>query len=94
MVTADATRLLCLHTPGTCEAFYRCASAPINEVSPADRTVDFDRVMRSAKENGGIEILGPPPFSSSRLHDNVRSIPLDRAHIDGAREVGEPSSRP
>lgn len=65
MVVADATRLLCLHTPGTCEAFYRGSSAPLNEVSLSDRTVDFDRVIRSAKENGGIEILGPPPFSSS-----------------------------
>jgi len=62
MVTADDTRLLCLHTPGSCEAFYRSASVPLDEVGDSDRTVDFDRVMRSARENGGIEILGPPPW--------------------------------
>jgi quercetin dioxygenase-like cupin family protein len=62
MVIADDTRLLCLHTPGSCEAFYRGASAPLDDVVEADRTVDFDRVMRSAQENGGIEILGPPPW--------------------------------
>lgn len=62
MVIADDTRLLFLHTPGSCEAFYRGASVPLDEVADSDRTVDFDRVMRSAHENGGIEILGPPPF--------------------------------
>ena len=64
MVTTDGTRLLCLHTPGGCEAFYRGASAALNEIADADRTVDFERVMRSAKDNGGIEIIGPPPFAS------------------------------
>ena len=64
MVSADGTRLLCLHTPGSCEAFYRGASVELTELTDADRTVDFERVMHSAKENGGIEILGPPPFAS------------------------------
>jgi quercetin dioxygenase-like cupin family protein len=64
MVVADDTRLLCMHTPGSCEAFYRGASVPLDELAGSDRTVDFDRVMRSAQENGGIEILGPPPFIS------------------------------
>jgi quercetin dioxygenase-like cupin family protein len=63
MVTADDTRLLCLHTPGSCEAFYRGASVALNEIADADRTVNFERVMRSAKDNGGIEIIGPPPFT-------------------------------
>ncbi len=62
MVVADDTRLLFLHTPGSCEAFYRGASVPLDDVADSDRTVDFDRVRRSAQENGGIEILGPPPF--------------------------------
>lgn len=65
MVLADNTRLLCLHTPGNCEAFYRGASAPLDELAHADRTVDFQRVMHSAQRNGGIEILGPPPFGSA-----------------------------
>lgn len=64
MVVADGTRLLCMHTPGSCEAFYRDASAPLGEIAPDDRTVDFGRVMRAAKENGGITIVGPPPFTA------------------------------
>jgi quercetin dioxygenase-like cupin family protein len=63
MAVADDTRLLCLHTPGSCEAFYRGASTPLDHVADSDRTVDFDRVRRSAQEYGGIEILGPPPFA-------------------------------
>lgn len=62
MVVADGTRLLCLHTPGTCEAFYLGASEPLTKLADVDRVVDFGRVMQSAKQNGGIEILGPPPF--------------------------------
>jgi quercetin dioxygenase-like cupin family protein len=62
MVLADGTRLLCLQVPGTCEAFYRGASVPLDDLADAERTVDFERVIRSAQENGGIEILGPPPF--------------------------------
>ena len=61
-VVSDGARILCLHTPGTCEAFYLGASEPID----ADTTsgpVDFDRVAASGQLNGGIEILGPPPFA-------------------------------
>jgi quercetin dioxygenase-like cupin family protein len=64
---ADGARLLCLHTPGCCEAFYRDASEPVSaddgrglEAGP----VDMRRVQSSAAKNGGIEILGPPPFGS------------------------------
>lgn len=64
LVTAEDTRLLCLHTPGSCEAFYRGASVALNEICDAERIVDFDRVRRSAKDNGGIEITGSPPFAS------------------------------
>ncbi len=63
---ADGARLLCLHTPGCCQAFYWDASEPV--ASEATRSihagpVDMARVHASAKKNGGIEILGPPPFS-------------------------------
>lgn len=57
-------RLLCLHTPGCCQAFYWDASEPVSsdcrgiDAGP----VDMSRVQASAKRNGGIEILGPPPF--------------------------------
>ena len=63
---AGGARLLCLHTPGCCQAFYRDASEPVPD---GDRRgtgagpVDMGRVQASAAKNGGIEILGPPPFS-------------------------------
>jgi quercetin dioxygenase-like cupin family protein len=63
-VTADATRVLCLHTPGICQAFYRDASVPLADGDAGNGEVDFDRVMDSARRNGGIEILGPPPFAA------------------------------
>ncbi|HEX4865569.1 MAG TPA: cupin domain-containing protein [Acidimicrobiales bacterium] len=62
----DGARLLCLHTPGCCQAFYWDASEPaatgesrVIESGP----VDMSRVQASAEKNGGIEILGPPPFN-------------------------------
>lgn len=63
LVLSDVARLLCLHTPGCCQAFYWDASEPISADRPASGAVDFARVQASAKENGGIEILGPPPFA-------------------------------
>lgn len=54
-VTAP-TRLLCVQTPGSGEAFYRLAS------EPAPTPVDFDRIRDAAMQTGAIEILGPPPF--------------------------------
>jgi quercetin dioxygenase-like cupin family protein len=63
MVTSPEARLLCLHTPGSCEAFYWDASEPITTEGAAPGEVDFDRVRASAERNGGIELLGPPPFA-------------------------------
>ncbi len=63
---ADGARLLCLHTPGCCQAFYWDASEPVSiddTRSINAGPVDMDRVQASAKKNGGIDILGPPPFS-------------------------------
>ncbi|GAA3824296.1 cupin domain-containing protein [Nocardioides panacisoli] len=65
MVVSPVARMLCLHTPGTCEAFYWDASEPVAGDGPATGAVDFDRVRASAERNGGIELLGPPPFSRS-----------------------------
>jgi quercetin dioxygenase-like cupin family protein len=62
LVTADHTRLLCLQTPGCCQAFYMGASEPLEAATT--RVVDFDRVRASGAANGGIEILGPPPFAT------------------------------
>ncbi len=62
---ADGARLLCLHTPGCCQAFYWGASEPVEEGddrAPGEGPVDMALVRASAAANGGIEILGPPPF--------------------------------
>jgi hypothetical protein len=42
-------------------AFYRGASEPAGAAGFGP--VDFDRIYASATKNGGIEILGPPPFT-------------------------------
>src|SRR5216683_1881512 len=62
LVTSQSARLLTLETPGSSEAFYRGASEPLTPSLEAAAPVDFDRVRASAARNGGIEILGPPPF--------------------------------
>jgi quercetin dioxygenase-like cupin family protein len=62
VVGPDGTRLLCLHTPGCCQAFYWDASEPAHNGDETGGTVDMSRVQASAQKNGGIEILGPPPF--------------------------------
>ena len=63
LVLSVVARLLCLHTPGCCQAFYWDASEPITADGAPPGSVDFARVQASAKQNGGIEILGPPPFA-------------------------------
>jgi quercetin dioxygenase-like cupin family protein len=62
MVVSKQVRMLCLHTPGSCDAFYLDASAPLGEIPEADRTIDPSVVQASAQRNPGIELLGPPPF--------------------------------
>jgi quercetin dioxygenase-like cupin family protein len=64
LVTTEHARLLCLHTPGCCEAFYWQASEPVDAAAPVTGVVDFERVQASAAQHGGIEILGPPPFAA------------------------------
>jgi quercetin dioxygenase-like cupin family protein len=62
LVTSETARVLCLETPASAEAFYRGASVPVSEVGDDD-PVDIGRLQESARRNGGIEIVGPPPFS-------------------------------
>jgi quercetin dioxygenase-like cupin family protein len=62
LVTSEVARILFLETPGSSEAFYRGASEPATPELEAAAPVDFARVRASAEQNGGIEILGPPPF--------------------------------
>ena len=61
MVLSDVARLITIQTPGSCEAFYHGASEPAG--TGGSGPVDFDRIYASAAKNGGIEILGPPPFA-------------------------------
>lgn len=63
LVVSRVERMLCLHTPGCCQAFYWDASEPISSGDDEPGPVDFARVQLSATKNGGIEILGPPPFA-------------------------------
>lgn len=63
LVTSGSARVLWLHTPATCEAFYLAASEPLT--ASTERVVDFDRVRAAAEDVGGIEILGPPPFAAA-----------------------------
>jgi quercetin dioxygenase-like cupin family protein len=55
------TRLLCMQTPGTGQAFFRHASEP-SAHDVIDGPVDFGRVQAAANECGGVQMLGPPPF--------------------------------
>ncbi len=63
MVTSEMARMLFLHTPGSCEAFYWNASQPLGRDDAASEQVDFDRVRAAARQHGGIDIIGPPPFA-------------------------------
>ncbi|MFP3578962.1 cupin domain-containing protein [Arthrobacter sp. SIMBA_036] len=64
-VLRDKTRILCFHTPGSSQAFYDGASEPLGPDIEA-HLVDFDRIRESGRANGGIEIVGPPPFPQPR----------------------------
>jgi quercetin dioxygenase-like cupin family protein len=64
LVVSDGARLLTLKTPGVGQEFYRDASEPATD-DTLD-VVDIGRVQASARRNGGIELLGPPPFETSR----------------------------
>jgi quercetin dioxygenase-like cupin family protein len=67
LVSAGPARVLCLHTPGTCEAFYLAASDPI-DAETTTGIVDFERIAASARSTGGMTLLGPPPFAMAQAH--------------------------
>ena len=58
-VLSDSARVLSIQPSCECEAFYLGASEPLEGSS---RQTDFERIARSGETNGGITILGPPPF--------------------------------
>jgi quercetin dioxygenase-like cupin family protein len=59
LVLSEQARTLGIQPSCECEAFYLGASEPLEGSA---RETDFGRIAESAKSNGGIEILGPPPF--------------------------------
>ena len=58
-VVSDGARVLSIQPSTACEPFYRGASEPLEGSA---RVTDFDRIRESGRLNGGIELLGPPPF--------------------------------
>jgi quercetin dioxygenase-like cupin family protein len=64
MATTE-TRLLCMHTPGTAQAFFHHATEPATD-NRLDGPVDFARVQAAANDYGGVKLLGPPPFAAAR----------------------------
>ena len=67
LVTSELARVLAVLAPGKAEAFYRGASEPAGSDADPSGPVDFDRLRLSAERNGGLEILGPPPFDRSQV---------------------------
>ncbi|MBT2585079.1 cupin domain-containing protein [Arthrobacter sp. ISL-95] len=63
-VLQDGTRVLCLHTPGSAQAFYDGASESLGPDGEGG-DVDFDLIRESGRVNGGIQIIGPPPFTDT-----------------------------
>jgi len=61
MAQSEGARLLCLHTPGGGEEFYRTTSEPVVEGEPTP-PVDFHRIEQAARSTGSMRIVGPPPF--------------------------------
>lgn len=59
-VVSETCRMLCFYSSGSCEGFYLGASEPLDG---STRQVNFDRIMSSAKDSGGMTFLGPPPFN-------------------------------
>lgn len=59
MVLSDHARILAIQPSHACEAFYLGASEPLEGSA---RETDFAKIAESGAANGGITILGPPPW--------------------------------
>lgn len=59
MVVSDVARILSIQTSNACEAFYLGASEPL---AGSNQETDFGRIALSGQQNGGFELVGPPPF--------------------------------
>jgi hypothetical protein len=62
MVVSESATILCLHTPGSREAFSWDASRPLAPARPARGSSTSSALGAPAQRNGGIELLGPPSF--------------------------------
>jgi quercetin dioxygenase-like cupin family protein len=60
LVVSEQARILTMQPSDDCEAFYLGASEPLDGSA---RETDFGRVAASGAANGGIDIVGPPPFA-------------------------------
>lgn len=65
-------RMLCLHTPGGGEEFYRTASEPARANEPPPQT-DVERVREAAMATGTMRVVGPPPFESAHASPGTRT---------------------
>lgn len=61
LVVSERARILTLQNPAVGQEFYRGASEPAVDLT-VDR-LDLARLQESAQTNGGVEMLGPPPFA-------------------------------
>jgi glyoxylate utilization-related uncharacterized protein len=61
LVVSDRARILSIQPSHACEAFYLGANEPL---AGSARETNFAKLAESAAANGGITILGPPPFES------------------------------
>ena len=59
IVKSATAKVLGIQPTCECESFYRGASEPFEG---SGCVVDFARLLLSAQQNGGITIVGPPPF--------------------------------
>ncbi|WP_183406980.1 cupin domain-containing protein [Nocardioides marmorisolisilvae] len=57
-VLSPTAKVLGIQPTCECEPFYRGASEPFEGSACA---VDFSRVMQSAADTGGMQVVGPPP---------------------------------
>jgi quercetin dioxygenase-like cupin family protein len=65
LVVSDGARLLTWQTPGIGQAFYRGAS--VAATGDASDLLDIAGLQASARDNPGVEILGPPPFEATSV---------------------------
>ena len=64
LVTSETAHILAILIPGSADAFYRAAGAPITSEADEARPADFGLLQQVAEQSPSIELLGPPPFAA------------------------------